>query len=167
MNEHVSPLQSADGMAVSPPDPQGHGQSLHGCVVSKRPMGEQGLDPAYPSDGVTLDAIHDLAAAVRVLAARRSGFNIAFIMYDDFDQDTATIDLLRRLRVRSPNLPVVLISEKFRAHDLTQERLCIADVSLRGPMSAGLVRIAVSAAAENNMAWRKRRRSLRLEKARQ
>jgi len=167
MNEHVSLLQSADGIAVSPPDPQGHGQGLHGCVVSKRPMEEQGLDPAYPSDGLSLDTIQDLADAVRVLAARRSGFNIAFIMYDDFDQDTATIDLLRRLRVRSPNLPVVLISEKFRTHDLTLERLCIADVSLRGPMSAGLVRIAVSAAAENNMAWRKRRRSLRLEKARQ
>ncbi len=167
MNEHVPPLESADGTAVSPPDPQGQAKGLHGCVVSKRSMDEQGLEADYPSDGVTLDAIHDLADAVRVLAARRSGFNIAFIMYDDFEQDTATIDLLRRLRIRSPNLPVVLISEKFRTHDLTQERLCITDVSLRGPMSAGLLRIAVSAAAQNNAAWRKRRRSLRVAKTRQ
>jgi hypothetical protein len=44
---------------------------------------------------------------------------------------------------------------------------CSSDVSLRGPMSTGLVRIAASAAAGNNMARRERRRSLRLQKARQ
>lgn len=167
MNEHVSLMDGSGSTAVSLDDLPAQGPCLHGCVVSRRPLGEQGLEEAYPADGVTLEAIHDLASAVRVLAARRSGFNIAFIMYDDFSQHTATIDLLRRLRIRSPNLAVVLISEAFHMHDLSRERLCITDVSLRGPMTPGLMRIAISAAAENNLAWRKRRRSLRLEKARQ
>lgn len=166
MNEHVTQLEGSDGTAVPLDDLQPQTRRLQGCVVSRLPLGDQGLDEVYPADGVTLKAVSDLADAVRRLAMRRNGFNIAFIMYDDFSQQTATIDLLRRLRVRSPNLPVVLISKEFHAHDLTQERLCITDVSLRGPMTPGLMRIAVSAAVENNLAWRKRRRSLRLEKAR-
>lgn len=166
MNEHVSPLKGADDTAISPAGLLGPESGLHGCIVSRRALHEQNFDHAYPSDELTLGAINDLAEAVRVLAGRRNGFNIAFIMYDDFEQESATINLLRRLRVRSPNLPIVLISEKFRTHDLSLERLCITDVSLRGPMSPGLVRIAISAATANNLAWRKRRRSMRLEKAR-
>lgn len=166
MNEHVTQLKSGEGSSVSADALKAAGDRRHGCVVSRRSLGEQGMEDAYPADSVTLETISDLADAVRLLAARRNGFNIAFIMYDDFAQHTATIDLLRRLRVRAPNLPVVLISENFRTHDLAQERLCITDVSLRGPMTPGLMRIAIAAAAENNMAWRKRRRSLRLEKVR-
>ena len=166
MNEHVTQLQSGDGTGVAPDGLKAVGDRRHGCVVSLRSLDEHGMDDAYPADSVTLETINDLADAVRLLATRRNGFNIAFIMYDDFAQHTATIDLLRRLRVRAPNLPVVLISENFRTHDLAQERLCITDVSLRGPMTPGLMRIAISAAAENNLAWRKRRRSLRLEKVR-
>lgn len=157
----------SDGAAVSSPELHSDGQGLHGCVASRRPLGEQGLDDTSPSDDVTLDAIHRLADAVRVLAARRSGFNIAVFMYDNFEQDSATINLLRRLCIWSPNLPVTLISEKFCTHDLTQERLCNTDVSLRGAMSAKLVQIAASATDDNCMAGRNRRRNLKLEKARQ
>lgn len=166
MNEFVNLDDGAQGTPVGDSLGAPPASPVQGCVVSRRTLDELGLVSIYPSDGVTLSVVEDLVDAVRLLATRRSGFSIVFVMYDDFAHLYSTVDLLRRLRFRSPNLPVVLISDAFGTHDLGQERLCITDISLRGPMSAGLMRIAVAAATENNLAWRKRRRSLRLEKAR-
>jgi hypothetical protein len=122
MNEQVAKLRTAVGTPVSSPDPQSHGQVLHRCVASWCPLGVQGLENACPSRGVARDAIPDLADTVRVLTSGRSGFGTAAIIYDGFEQDTATINLLRRRRVRSPNLPGVLISEKLCTHDSMRER---------------------------------------------
>jgi CheY-like chemotaxis protein len=110
----------------------------------------------------------DLASAVRVLASRRSGCSLVLVNFDDFSGESLAIDLLCRLRTRAPNLPVILLSRYFRADDLSQERLAIADVSLVAPVTDfDRIGSALEAAAANNAAWRKRRRSLMLEKARQ
>lgn len=164
MNELVTFLDDGGSLvtawSAAPSD------QLLACVVSRRSLQEHGLKRRYPNDGLALDVLDDLAGAVRTFAARRNRFDFAMVFYDDFEQDRALIDHLCRIRVRAPNLPVILISETFRGHDLGQERLCIADVSLRGPITEDLLRIALSAAVVNNRAWRKRLRSLRLAKAR-
>jgi DNA-binding transcriptional LysR family regulator len=117
---------------------------------------------------MVIEQVEDLEGAVRRLASRRSGCSLVFINFDDFSGESVVVDLLRRLRSRSPNLPVVLLSKTFRADDLSQERLVITDISLVAPVrDIGLIGPALEAAAANNAAWRKRRRSLMLEKARQ
>jgi DNA-binding transcriptional LysR family regulator len=117
---------------------------------------------------MAIEQTGDLASAVRRLASRRSGCSLVVVNFDDFSGESVVIDLLRRLRSRSPNLPVVLLSRTFRANDLSQERLAIADISLVAPIrDITSIRPAFEIAAVNNAAWRERRRGRMLEKARQ
>jgi DNA-binding NarL/FixJ family response regulator len=138
------------------------------CLISRTPASRLGLPEAASFGNMFIEQAEDLVSAVRLLASRRSGCSLVLVNFDDFSGESLVIDLLRRLRTRSPNLPVILLSRYFRADDLSQERLAIADVSLVAPVT-DFARIgpALEAAAANNAAWRKRRRSLMLEKARQ
>ncbi|MFN7596720.1 MAG: hypothetical protein ACK5PT_08230, partial [Cereibacter sp.] len=138
------------------------------CLISRTPASRLGLLEAASFGNMMIEQAVDLASAVRVLASRRSEFSLVLVNFDDFSAESLAINLLRRLRTRSPNLPVILLSRYFRADDLSQERLAIADVSLVAPVTDfARTRTALAAAAANNAAWRKRRRSLMLEKARQ
>ena len=138
------------------------------CLISRTPACELGLPEGLSLEGMPVEQTEDLAAAVRHLASRRSGYRLVLVNFDDFSGESIVFDLLRRLRTRSPNLPVILLSRSFRADDLTQERLAIADVSLVAPIAdTSLIGPALVAAAANNAAWRKRRRGMMLERARQ
>ncbi len=138
------------------------------CLISRTPASRLGLLEAASFGNMMIEQAVDLASAVRVLASRRSEFSLVLVNFDDFSGESLAINLLRRLRTRSPNLPVILLSRYFRADDLSQERLAIADVSLVAPVTDfARTGTALAAAAANNAAWRKRRRSLMLEKARQ
>ena len=141
-------------------------QRVH--LISRTPASRLGLLELASCGTVMIEQTADLACAVRTLASRRGGYSLVLVNFDDFSGESVGIDLLRRLRVRSPNLPVVLLSRHFRADDLSQERLAITDVSLVAPVT-DLTRIgtALEAAVANNAVWRKRRRSMMLEKARQ
>ena len=138
------------------------------CLISRTPACELGLPEGPFLEGMLVEQTEDLAAAVRHLASRRSGCCLVLVNFDDFSRESILFDLLRRLRTRSPNLPVILLSRSFRADDLSQERLAIADISLVAPIAdISLIGPALLAATANNVAWRKRRRGLMLEKARQ
>lgn len=138
------------------------------CLISRSPSSWLGLQNGGFEPSLTIEVTDNLHAAVRLLASRRSGCSLVIVHFDDFSAQPDTIDLLRRLRARSPNLPVILLSSSFRANDLSQERLAIADVSLVSPIAdSATLSAALSVAVLNNAAWRKRRRSLMLEKARQ
>jgi len=138
------------------------------CLISRTPASCLGLSDLGICAGMVIDQTEDLAGAVRRLASRRSGCSLVFVNFDDFSGESVVIDLLRRLRSRSPNLPVVLLSKSFRTDDLSQERLAITDISLVAPIrDISLIGPALETAAVNNAAWRKRRRGLMLEKARQ
>jgi hypothetical protein len=138
------------------------------CLISRVPASDLGLSDDGFCAGCAIEQTDDLASAVRRLASRRSGCSLVFVNFDDFSAESNSIDLLRRLRSRSPNLPVVLLSKKLRSDDLSQERLAITDISLVTPIpDISLIGPALDSAAINNAAWRKRRRSLMLEKTRQ
>lgn len=138
------------------------------CLISRTPASRLGLSDDGFCVGMAIEQTEDLPSAVRRLASRRSGCSLVFVNFDDFSGDSSTIDLLRRLRTRSPNLPVILLSRKLRSDDLSQERLAITDISLVTPIpDISLIAPALVTAAINNAAWRKRRRSLMLEKTRQ
>jgi CheY-like chemotaxis protein len=138
------------------------------CLISRTPASRLGLLGEVSFGNLTIEQAVDLASAVRVLASRRSGCSLVLVNFDDFSGESLAIDLLRRLRTRAPNLPVILLSRYFRSDDLSQERLAIADVSLVAPVTDfDRIGSALEAAAANNAAWRKRRRSLMLEKVRQ
>lgn len=138
------------------------------CLISRTSASSLGLPEGVSVAGFLIEQTADLPSAVRALASRRSGCSVVFINFDDFSGESVAIDLLRRLRTRSPNLPVILMSRTFRRDDLSQERLAITDISLVSPIpDFGSIGPALEVAALNNAAWRKRRRSLMLEKARQ
>lgn len=137
------------------------------CFISRTTASNLGFSEKFFGPGMMMEQNEDLAAAVRLLASRRSGCSFALINYDDFAGEVGAIDLLRRLRSRSPNLPVVLLSKTFSADDLSQERLAITDISLVTPIrDDSVIGPALEIAAANNVAWRKRRRWLMLEKVR-
>jgi hypothetical protein len=138
------------------------------CLISRTPASRLGLSDDGFCAGLAIERTEDMASAVRRLASRRSGCSLVFVNFDDFSGESITIDLLRRLRSRSPNLLIILLSRKLQADDLSQERLAITDISLVAPIpDIGLIGPALETAAVNNAAWRKRRRSLMLEKTRQ
>jgi len=138
------------------------------CLISRAPASQLGFSDTGFCAGMAIEQTGDLASAVRRLASRRSGCSLVVVNFDDFSGESVVIDLLRRLRSRSPNLPVVLLSRTFRANDLSQERLAIADISLVAPIrDITSIRPAFEIAAVNNAAWRERRRGRMLEKARQ
>lgn len=135
------------------------------CLISRTPASRLGLSDDGFCAGLTIERTEDMAIAVRRLASRRRGCSFAFVNFDDFSSESATIDLLLRLRNRSPNLPIILLSGKLHADDLSQERLAITDISLVAPIpDISLIGPALETAAVNNAAWRKRRRSLKLSK---
>lgn len=138
------------------------------CLISRTSASCLGLPEGVSVAGLLIEQTADLPSAVRALASRRSGCSVVFINFDDFSSESVAIDLLRRLRTRSPNLPVILMSKTFRGDDLSQERLAITDISLVSPIpDIRSIGPALEVAALNNAVWRKRRRSLMLEKARQ
>jgi hypothetical protein len=162
MNEYVSPAEPSNHAGHMPARREG----LRACLVSRKPIESFNLPPVDHAEGVMIEAIPSLEDATRLLASRRSGWNLALIDIDDFAETGTYIDHLRRLRSRAPNLPLILLSCGFRRDDLGQERLAIGDVSLISPVTPAVWGEALTAALQNNMAWRKRRRALLVEKTR-
>ncbi len=69
---------------------------------------------------------------------------------------TARCTDLMRLRLRRPDLVVILLSGEFQRHDFGQERLALGDVSLRIPCSFTALELALAEAEINNWAWAER-----------
>ena len=60
---------------------------------------------------------------------------------------------------------MILISDEVRFHDFSADRLPLCDVTLRGPLSAPALELALAEAPANNMIWQTRIAASRAENA--
>lgn len=66
---------------------------------------------------------------------------------------TAIASDLMALRLKRPDLIVILMSNEFERHDFGQERLALCDISLRLPCTFAALELALVEAEINNWAW--------------
>jgi hypothetical protein len=75
---------------------------------------------------------------------------------DGFGGAQLVVARLMDLRRRVPSLPVIVISAEVQFHDFTTERLAVCDVTLRAPVTAAALDLALAEAAVNNLLWQAR-----------
>ena len=95
--------------------------------------------------------------AIGELLANRRAFGMLILDIDGFGGPELVVARLADLRQRHPSLPVVVISAEVQFNDFTAERLAICDVTLRAPVSAPALELALAEAAVNNLLWQARR----------
>lgn len=94
--------------------------------------------------------------ALGEVVARRAAFRMLVIDIDGFGGAQLVVARLMDLRRRVPSLPVIVISAEVQFHDFTTERLAICDVTLRAPVTAAALDLALAEAAVNNLLWQAR-----------
>lgn len=72
-----------------------------------------------------------------------------------------TASSLLQFRKVHPDIPVILISAESAVDDFSTERLAVADVTLRTPLSVSRLDLALAESQINNQVWQNRMRSLR------
>lgn len=91
------------------------------------------------------------------------GWSGLILMIDGFGGPRLVADGLLSLRRKLPHLPVILVSEEVRFHDFSPERLALCDVTLRAPLSAPALELALAEAPVNNLVWQTRVAAMRGE----
>jgi hypothetical protein len=86
------------------------------------------------------------------------GTSTIIIDIDSFGGISASIDFLINLRLGQPNLKVIAFSSEFSKDDWLTERLQVADICLRFPITFARLDFALSEAEINNEVWQDRRR---------
>ena len=117
-------------------------------TAALRFLQDAGLDVlACPTLRSTLSRIHGQPMAWSAL----------ILLIDGFGGPRLVADGLISLRRKLPRLPVILVSEEVAYHDFSPERLPLCDVTLRGPLSAPALELALAEAPVNNLVWQTRR----------
>jgi len=80
--------------------------------------------------------------------------DLALVDADFLGDRFAMIDFGMRLRRYSPGLPVIMLSARVAASDLSTERMAFCDVTLRLPATDTEMAAALSVALENHDHWR-------------
>lgn len=94
--------------------------------------------------------------ALGEVLARRSAFGMLVVDIDGFGGPELVVERLMELRRRAPSLPVIVISTEVQFHDFTAERLAVCDITLRAPVSAAALDLALAEASVNNLLWQAR-----------
>lgn len=94
--------------------------------------------------------------AIGEMLAHRRFFSMLILDIDGFGGPELVVARLMDLRRRHPSLPVIVISAEVQFNDFTAERLTICDVTLRAPVSAPALELALAEAAVNNLLWQAR-----------
>lgn len=126
------------------------------AVVSKDPRKLKPLLDSAAQAGLTVEQINPGVLVEKFDIFTESRWASVFLCVDDCGGIGAVFETLRRFRNTYPKTPVILISSDFSKDDLSCERLPLADVSLRSPLSAGRMDEALNAAFLNNVMWQSR-----------
>lgn len=128
------------------------------CDVQSASIGAQ-LADLVVQGGYGVDLCNCLETAMSTISAEPHRWNAIFIDIDECerqdDLDEIVSDLMA-FRSTVPDISVVVSSASFARDNYGTERLSIADVSLRKPVSALKVLESMSVANENNRLWRSR-----------
>lgn len=103
--------------------------------------------------------------AIGELMANRPTFGMLIVDIDGFGGPELVVARLMDLRRRHPSLPVIVVSADVQFNDFTTERLAICDVTLRAPVSAPALELALAEAAVNNLLWQARQYRNRIKAA--
>jgi hypothetical protein len=126
------------------------------AVVSKDPRKLKPLLDSAAQAGLTIEQINPGVLAEKFDIFIESMWASIFVCVDDCGGIGAVFETLRRFRNAYPKTPIILISSDFSKDDLSCERLPLADVSLKAPLSAGRMDEALKAAFLNNVIWQSR-----------
>lgn len=98
-----------------------------------------------------------LEKAVYQIIRRMEQKSLLVVNLDHVSKKTDAIEHLNRLRRKNPFCGIVILSASFSENDYSQERLSIADVSLKLPFTNDLFppKVLLSL-SRNNAAWRAR-----------
>jgi hypothetical protein len=107
--------------------------------------------------GTEVAVFPELAPVLSSILLRRSHWSMLMVNLDDQDIDHG-VEALSAFRQRVPLQKIVLASRGFRDYDFSEERLAIADASLRVPFGFEGAEKAFLAAEENNAVWNARLR---------
>jgi len=111
-----------------------------------------------------------LATALARLRGCRAAIPLALaVMVDEVGGPGTVVSRLLQFRLRSPDIPVILLSKGFAVDDFSTVRLVICDVSLRLPLRSHVLGEAIQTAQANNSDWldrlserrRERRKTIR------
>ena len=106
--------------------------------------------------GYRIVPVEGFGLAIGELMAHRAAFTMLIVDIDGFGGPGLVADRLLDLRRKHPSLPVIVISGEVRFNDFTTERLTLCDVTLRAPVSAPALELALAEAAVNNLLWQAR-----------
>lgn len=111
--------------------------------------------------GLDVMTCPSLRSALARAHGQPMGFSTLILMIDGFGGPQLVTDGLLALRRRLPHLPVILVSEEVTFHDFSPERLPLCDVTLRAPLSAPALELAMAEAPANNLVWQTRMAAMR------
>lgn len=130
--------------------------SLAGTWVSIVCRDENEFLPAIAlsnAAGCNVSIFNNLKSALSALQSRQCKSHLLIVDISREDLD-ASVEELVGIRRKRPDICVVLASTAFSRFDFSEERLVIADSSLRIPFSYESFEKAVCAANINNRRWR-------------
>lgn len=132
---------SFSGHSVLFVDPRGLQSGLHHCL----------------SDNC-LDArvVKSLARASLMIGMAVRQVGLVIIDLDSCGGVASVISDLVAFRLKHVDTPVILVSAESEVDDFSTERLPIADVTLRGPVSLSRLDLALAEAQINNQVWQSR-----------
>ena len=161
----------APALPASPPAPGGdaafhprQAPLFRPFLADPRPVIFGAADPAAEAPAVRFlqDAGLDvltcptLRGALSRAHGQPMGWSALILMIDGFGGPRLVVDGLLSLRRKLPRLPVILVSDEVTFHDFSRERLPLCDVTLRGPLSAPALELALAEAPVNNLVWQTR-----------
>lgn len=90
------------------------------------------------------------------ILAQPHSYSHIMINLDDLGGIYDAYDSLIDLRLRFPELPVILVSRSFAVDDMDLERIWLCDVSLRAPVTFKALELAMTVSTQNNAVWQAR-----------
>lgn len=98
-----------------------------------------------------------LDLAVQAISEAPDRWGLLAVLMDGLEASAAIVETLLLLRSIKPDLPVILVSEEFKRHDYSTDRMLICDVSLRAPVSQTALQLAVAQSISNNLQFANKR----------
>lgn len=99
--------------------------------------------------GAVMMAVEDRDIPLEWFKLYSKSFDTIVIDCEHIGDLNQVMDLALELRHVSPDVPLILASRNFRAHDFSATRQPVADASLRLPMSRSAFFLGVGAAIDN------------------
>lgn len=107
-------------------------------------------------NAVDLNSVESLWQANLKISTSNQPIGLVIVDLESCGGIASVASDLIAFRLRHQSTPVILISDESAVDDFSTERLAIADVTLRGPVSLSRLDLALAEAPINNQVWQDR-----------